>query len=171
MGIASAPPGGRQFDDHIAVVDPLYAPSSGAWAANNRGIWVRFRVDKPRSVTKVGVIVGGSSGNGVGGLYTFSGTQFDKLADSGSAAISGTNALFNFTIAAVALVPFVDYAAFVLMDNTTVTVWRYGLGSGSPVAVNSRCVCKDVGSTSAPQSQTVAGLTGGSALVPIIYLS
>lgn len=171
LGLVLPGAGGDQFDDFVEIV-PLLGASSSAWAATNRAVFVRFRLKRARPLSRVTVIVASGSGNGVGGLYTFDGTTYTKLSDSGSQAIGAiSNAKFDFTFTAQDGQPFVDYAAAVLFDNTTITLYRFGLGSGAVALVNNRYTAKDVGSTSLPATQTVAALTGGASLIPTIYVS
>ena len=156
---------------------PIIPPNGGAaaaWPASSTGIFVKFRVNKPRLASGLRVGIGSASGNAKVALYTSDGTTATQVATSGSTATAGSNAQQDILFGtAKIVVPFQDYYAFLVCDNTTVTIFRTTYGSGGFTLPTAFDVSFAVASvfTTPPATQALSGATtAASGYTPILAL-
>lgn len=102
--------------------------SSATWPSSNRAYFLPFTLDMPIVATKLFVANGATaSGNFDIGIYDDSGT---RIVSTGSTAQSGTSDLQVVDITDTLIGPGQFFLALAF-DNTTATVFRANLASGS----------------------------------------
>lgn len=114
--------------------------SAAAWPVANTATLTKVRTAKPITVSSVTIFIGAAAGNVDVGIYSLTGSTWNRLASSGSTAAAGTNAVQTINLTApIALSPHVDYWIAVVADTTTtLTIGRLappaalgGFGNGN----------------------------------------
>lgn len=164
--IVAGPSGGAQPD--IIFPIPVFGSGTAAWPNADRGLFIKFRLDKPTSITGVSIFVVSASGNFKAALYASDGTTLTQVAAKGATAASGTNAWQDLTFATpYAGQPFVDYHAFVVADNTSVQVARTTSPAAASTPKGRLALLLESAYTTPPVSQAISGLSGTSLFIPI----
>lgn len=100
--------------------------SSAAWSSANRALYVPFRLDEPRKITKLGIVNGATaSGNFDIGIM---GPTFAKLTSTGSTAQAGTLAAQVVDVTDTVIGPGLYYFALA-MNGTTGTAIGFGFAA------------------------------------------
>lgn len=120
-------------------------------------------------MTGIMVPIGTAANNLKVGVYSSDKTTLTQLGLSAETAAAGSNVYqtIGFT-AAVPGVPFQDYYAFIVCDNTTLTVYKAAAGQNTFLVGGRLAYFKDAVYTTPPATQAIAGMGGGSnMLIPI----
>ena len=140
---------------------------SAAWPANNRAIYIPFRLAVPAIAQKIFVSNGAAAtGNADVGIYDSAGT---RLVSVGSTARAGTDAINTFDIADTLLGPGQFYMAIVL-STTSGSVYRNNApGAGLTACKVAGMAQEALGATTLPATATFA--TCASAYFPLMAVA
>jgi hypothetical protein len=153
-----------------AVLFPLPMVGAGvaAWPAVNRGIFVNLRFDRATAVNGIGVPIGAASGNLRVALFSSDGTTLTRLQQSASTPAAGANVFQAITLTTQPVVPFVDYYAFAVADNTTLTVLRLAVSSAFFTLEGNLAFVLDTVFAAIPANPTIAGMAAGASTIPVL---
>lgn len=126
-------PASSQYPDVVEPLDGMLASSTSTAAFTTNSVYLyRFRVEEPFPLASFDWLLGATSaGNVAFGVYTFDGTNYNRVAATADGGAGTINVVNNRAIASppYLLVPRVDYwRAFGLTDGT-LTILRLGIAS------------------------------------------
>jgi len=173
-GIVTNPAGPGGADMTPYLITPLFGTAAAVWPSANQGIYVRFRVNKARTVAGLRIGVAVASGSAKVGLFSSDGTTATQIVLSASTSVAGTNVTQDIAFTASAVcVPFQDYFALLACDNTTASFLRSTIASGGFTGAGAFECSYAVSTqfTTPTTPLTIAGLTGSSSgYTPVIAL-
>lgn len=155
--------GGAQ-PDYIIVQPHPGGYANLAWPAANRGYFLKFRLEKPTTITGISIGINSASGNVKVGLYTSDKTTLTNVALSVSTltALPGGVAGWQdilFT-APVTGVPFQDYYVFLAADNGTWQAMRTSVAAAGLSTLGRGLYELSTAFVTPPSSQLISGLSG-----------
>jgi hypothetical protein len=147
-------------------LDPRNTAAAAGTVTQNQAELSRVSLFAPVLIDNIRIINGATvNGNVDVGVYRFDGTNYVRLASSGSVAQTGTSANQLIPLTAGVTVQDGDYLAFA-SDSATATVWRTtGI---SPTLVGSPMNLSLIKGSSFPLPATISAPTAGSRTIVMV---